>query len=121
MSLAPSNEAEPHLGPLAAPTAGLRPILEQTVARVFDVDTDLIRRPTRGRARVALARQVTMYLAHVACGLSLTEPGALLERDRTTVAHACQVVEERRDDPRFDRAIELLEHVTKVLTRPCSA
>jgi hypothetical protein len=45
----------------------------------------------------------------------------LLERDRTTVAHACQVVEERRDDPRFDRVIELLERVTKVLTHPCSA
>ena len=56
-----------------------------------------------------------MYLAHVACGLSLTEAGALFGRDRTTVSHACQVVEERREDPEFDRALQLLENVTRVL------
>ncbi|MCL4766468.1 MAG: chromosomal replication initiator DnaA [Hyphomicrobiaceae bacterium] len=98
--------------------ASLRILLEQTVARVFDVELDLMRLPTRGRARVAMARQVAMYLAHVACGLSLTEAGDLFERDRTTVAHACQVVEDRREDSEFDRALDLLENVTKVLTYP---
>jgi chromosomal replication initiation ATPase DnaA len=70
--------------------------------------TDL-RGSTRGRAKVALARQVAMYLAHVGCGLSLTETGRLFGRDRTTVAHACGVIEDRRDDPLFDRALDLLE------------
>jgi chromosomal replication initiation ATPase DnaA len=93
----------------------LRDLIEQAVARAFDVDPELLRMPTRGPARVAMARQVVMYLAHVACGISLTDTGELLERDRTTVAHACQVVEDRREDPTFDRAISLLENVTKVL------
>jgi chromosomal replication initiation ATPase DnaA len=93
----------------------LRHVLEETVARVFDVDLEHIRLPTRGRARVATARQVAMYLAHVACGLTLTEAGDLFGRDRTTVAHACQVVEDRREDQDFDRAIELLENIAKVL------
>ncbi len=48
-------------------------------------------------------------LAHVMCGLTLTEVGLLFGRDRTTVAHACAVVEDRRDDPVFDRALDLLE------------
>ena len=99
----------------SAAADNLRSVLEQTVARVFDVELDLIRLPTRGRAKVAMARQVGMYLAHVACGLSLTEAGALFGRDRTTVSHACQVVEERREDPEFDRALQLLENVTRVL------
>ena len=93
----------------------LRHMLEETVARVFDVDLEHMRLPTRGRARVATARQVAMYLAHVACGLTLTEAGDLFGRDRTTVAHACQVVEDRREDQEFDRAIELLENIAKLL------
>ena len=103
------------LQPFRQSPVGVRLLLEQAVARVFDVETDLMRLPTRGRARVALARQVAMYLAHVGCGLSLTESGELFDRDRTTVAHACHVVEGRREDPGFDRAIELLERVIKVL------
>jgi chromosomal replication initiation ATPase DnaA len=98
--------------------AGLKTMLEQTVALVFDVALDQIQRPTRGPAQVAVARQVAMYLAHVACGLSLTDAGALFARDRTTVAHACQVVEDKREEPAFDQAIELLECVVKVLAMP---
>ena len=59
-----------------------------------------------------------MYLAHVACGLSFTDVGLLFSRDRTTVAHACRVVEDRRDDPVFDRALELLEWVVPTLVAP---
>lgn len=95
--------------------ASLGLLLEQTVARVFDVELDLMRLPNRGRARVAIARQVAMYLAHVTFGLSLTEAGDLFGRDRTTASHACQVVEERREDPEFDRALDLLENVARVL------
>jgi hypothetical protein len=40
--------------------------------------------------------------------MSLTEVGAMFGRDRTTVAHACLRVEYRRDDPNFDRALDVL-------------
>ena len=59
-----------------------------------------------------------MYLAHVGCGLSLTEVGRLFARDRTTVAHACGLIEDRREEPGFDRALELLEGVVRLLTLP---
>lgn len=87
------------------------------VAQVFGVDAAAIDAETRGRAEVALARQVAMYLAHVACGKSLTDVGRMFSRDRTTVAHACAVIEDKRDDKVFDRAIELLEMVVAALTR----
>jgi|GEM_PF-3264417 len=106
-----SPRAELH----SMPAMELHTLLDLMVAGVFDVESDLLRLPTRGRARVALARQVAMYLAHVACGLSLTAVGELFERDRTTVAYACGVVERRRDEPSFDGAIELLECIVRVL------
>lgn len=67
---------------------------------------------------MALARQTAMYLAHVACELSLTEVGLLFDRDRTTVAHACGVIEDRRDDRVFDRVIDLLERAVRALLAP---
>ena len=86
-----------------------RAAIEQAVVQVFGVGYDDLHGITRGRARIAFARQVAMYLAHVACRLSLTDTGRLFGRDRTTVAHACTVIEDRRDDPVFDRALDLLE------------
>jgi chromosomal replication initiation ATPase DnaA len=94
-----------------------REAIEQAVIQVFGIAYKDLRRTTRGRAKVALARQVAMYLAHVGCGLSLTETGRLFERDRTTVAHACGVIEDRRDDPTFDRALDLLEWAVPALTQ----
>ena len=88
------------------------------VAQVFGVDAAALDGGTRGRAEVALARQAAMYLAHVACEKTLTEVGRMFARDRTTVAHACAVIEDRRDDPMFDRVIELLELVVRALTAP---
>ncbi len=60
---------------------------------------------------------MAMYLAHVACGLSLTEVGALFDRDRTTVAHGCGVIEDLRDDPATDRTLMNLEAALAALTR----
>jgi chromosomal replication initiation ATPase DnaA len=98
--------------PLAEASPGLlvpRAAIEQAVVQVFGVAYDELHGNTRGRAKIAFARQVAMYLAHVACRLTLTDTGRLFGRDRTTVAHACTVIEDRRDDPVFDRALDLLE------------
>lgn len=93
-------------------------VIEDTVAQVFGVTHADLGIRSRGKAHIALARQVAMYLAHVICGLTLTEVGLLFGRDRTTVAHACAVVEDRRDDPVFDRALDLLEWALPSLMNP---
>ena len=49
------------------------------------------------------------------CWVSLTEVGHLFERDRTTVAHACGLVEDRRDDPDFDYRLNHLERAVSCL------
>ena len=54
-----------------------------------------------------------MYLAHVAFGLNFTEVGRAFGRDRTTAAHACRAIEDRRDEARLDTALADLEHALR--------
>lgn len=98
----------------------VRRAIDPAVAAVFEVDIDDLCAATRRSPRAAFARQVAMYLAHVVCGLSLTEVGALFARDRTTVAHACEVVEDRRDDADLDGRLEHLEHAVGSLINALS-
>ena len=91
------------------PASLARPLLEQAVSRAFMVDSAELWSVTRGCPRAAFARQVAMYLAHIAWGLTLTQVGQVFTRDRTTVAHACSLIEDLRDDRVLDRSLELLE------------
>ena len=84
-------------------------LMETAVAAAFAVAVEDLRAPSRRCAEVAFARQAAMYLAHVALGLSLSTVGRLFRRDRTTAAHACMTVEQRRDDPTIDRLLAMLE------------
>lgn len=95
----------------ASDRAAARRMIEATVAAAFALPVDELAAPTRRRAEVAFARQIAMYVAHVGLGLSLTETGALFGRDRTTAAHACRVVEDRRDDGDLDRLLDAIEAV----------
>jgi chromosomal replication initiation ATPase DnaA len=72
----------------------IREATEIGVSMVFGVRLGELRGSSRGPARAAFARQAAMYLAHVVFGLSLTEVGHIFERDRTTVAHACGLIED---------------------------
>jgi hypothetical protein len=62
-----------------------------------------------------------MYLAHVAFGLSLTRVGVCFGRDRTTVRHACALIEDSRDDPRCEFGLSALEAALLALRSSLSA
>ena len=79
------------------------------IAREKHVPIRLLTHPSRCRNRTARARQLAMYLSHVVLGRSLTEIGDAFGRDRTTVSHACAVIEDMRDDPAFDAEVTALE------------
>lgn len=70
----------------------------------------------RASRRVSTARQIGMYLAHTAAGLPLTIVAAHFGRDRTTAAHACRLVEDRRDDEKFDAALVELESLLSAIS-----
>lgn len=68
----------------------------------------------RGRRRtasIALPRQIAMYLCRKLTNLSLSEVGAQFGgKDHTTVLHACDKIERRRNEDRpFDATIQSLE------------
>jgi chromosomal replication initiation ATPase DnaA len=76
---------------------------------------------TRGAAHAAFVRQVAMYLAHVAFEMSLSRIAYAFERDRSTVAHACRVIEDKRDESEFDARIGALEEALRLAPAPLTA
>jgi len=83
------------------------------VAFDFGLEAAALEAILRGSQRVAFARQIAMYLAHVGFGLSFEAIGRTFGRDRTTVAHACRVVEDGRDDIWFDCRVATLEMICR--------
>lgn len=69
---------------------------------------------SRSSAEIALARQTAMYLAHTKFGISYGEVGDFFCRDRSTVAHACRLVEDRRDNCEFDRSLSRMENIVDI-------
>jgi chromosomal replication initiation ATPase DnaA len=88
--------------------------IEKTVAVTFHIAESELRAPTRRKATTAFARQVAMYIAHVGCGMNYSQIGRLFGRDRTTAAHACRLIEDRRDDPDFDLSLDYLERAVQL-------
>lgn len=72
----------------------------------------------RGSAGAASARQVAMYLCHVAFELSLARVAEAFERDRSTVAHACHIIEDKRDNEGFDAWVASLEAMLREAPAP---
>ena len=65
----------------------------------------------RGPGDTARARQIAMYLLHTSLSASYGEVARAFRRDRTTVSHACRLIEDMRDDPRHDALLCRLEAV----------
>lgn len=86
-----------------------RAVIESVVCAAFGRRVRELRADSRQGATTAFARQCAMYLSHVVLGLNYSECGRAFGRDRTTAAHACRVIEERRDDTRMDAVIAALE------------
>ena len=80
-------------------------------AALFNVSSRELRQPGRNGQAVSRVRQIAMYVAHVALGISMGDVGRGFGRDRTTVLHACHLIEDMRDDEDFDRAVVMMERV----------
>lgn len=81
----------------------------KTVSMALDMPLRRLQASSRSSAEAALARQIAMYLCHTIFSLLLTEIGIYFQRDRTTVAYACSLVEDKRDEMAFDVLLEQLE------------
>jgi Bacterial dnaA protein helix-turn-helix len=90
-------------------------------AAAFAVPAGELLASRRRSPTIAFARQSAMYLAHVTFGLSYGEVGRAFKRDRTTAAHACQLIEDRRDDPAVEAILGPLECACAALRRRLNA
>ncbi len=84
-------------------------LVQITVSRVTGVALREICAQTRRPPKVALTRQIAMYLSHVVFEMTLTDVALGFGRDPSTVKYAFRRVEEMREDPDLDRTLEWLE------------
>ena len=80
-------------------------------AALYNVSSKELRQVGRTGTGVARVRQIAMYVTHVTLGITMQEVGRGFARDRTTVRHACHLIEDLRDDEDFDRAVMTTERV----------
>lgn len=83
--------------------------LVRRVARTRRTSLRALLNPSRGRDREAEARKLAMYLLHVVLGRSQETVADYFGRDRTTVAHACQRLEDQRDSTMLEAEIAEIE------------
>jgi chromosomal replication initiation ATPase DnaA len=116
------------IAPAGVITRRLSPVTEERVADIcecvmdivaalFNVSGTELRRPGRCSTGVVRVRQIGMYVTHVVLGLNMTEIGRGFGRDRTTVQHACHLIEDMRDEEEFDRIVHMTEQVTAAAFR----
>ena len=83
------------------------------VAKHFGVSIAQMMCKTRAKAKVARARQIAIYLAHTKFSVSYRQAAIFFHRDRTTIAHACKIIEDQRDDQNFDAMITKVEYLVE--------
>lgn len=85
--------------------------LTQELLQAVGVDSD-----SGGRRRSAgHVRQVAMYVCHVAYSMPMGEVAQAFGRDRSTVGHACRMVEDRRDDAAYDGFVTIIERMASAV------
>ncbi|WP_244474642.1 MULTISPECIES: helix-turn-helix domain-containing protein [unclassified Rhizobium] len=85
--------------------------LTQELLQAIGLDSD-----SGGRRRSAgHVRQVAMYVCHVAYSMPMGEVAQAFGRDRSTVGHACRMVEDRRDDAAYDGFVTIVERMASAV------
>lgn len=110
---------KPYMGKWGAlpkiPSAMLLPggarayLAQMAVCEAFGVHLVALTAEGRGRRKIAFARQTAMYLCRLVFAMRLSEIARCFGRDRTTVAHALDRIEEARENARFDAKLRRLE------------
>lgn len=80
----------------------------------FNVSGRELRSNSRCERPVARVRQIGMYVAHVTLALTMSEVGRAFGRDRSTVNHACHLIEDMREEQEFDRIIQTIENIVRM-------
>ena len=83
----------------------LNTFVNQMVATAFELKAEQLLNIQNREARTYRARQISMYLMNTSLSLNFVEIADFYGKDRSTVSHACGVIEELRDIVKFDEQI----------------
>lgn len=89
-------------------TASCR-LVESAIGSALKISLHSLRQHNRGIQAIAFARQTAFYLAHIVFGMTYTSVGLAFGRDRTTIRHACHLLEDKRDQPFHDFILSALQ------------
>ena len=95
--------------------SGLGSALFVLLSDFFQVPIEELRSTQRGSSHVARIRQFGMYIAHTMFGLSMSEVAHAFNRERTTIKHACHLIEDMREDTSFDRSVSSFEYLIRTI------
>lgn len=95
-------------------------VVWRLVCELFDAafEPELSLSPMARRRPRCHMRQIAMYLSHVVLSVPYGTIAVAFGRDRSTVAHSCAVVEDRRDDKAYDRFVERCERCVNAVFQP---
>lgn len=101
--------------PASMPLTQACRIVRHVVAELVMMTNDRVTMRRDRRRMMCHIRQIAMYVCHVCLSIPLSEIGDAFGRDRTTVSHACHVVEDRRDDSAYDELISTVERIVSAV------
>lgn len=81
----------------------------------FQVSIQELRSAHRGTNHIARIRQFGMYIAHTMFGLTMSDVAYAFCRERTTVKHACHLIEDMRENEKFDRSVSSFECLIRTI------
>lgn len=112
----PDEQPAPGLvSPASMPLAQACRVVRHVVAELVMMTSDRVTVRRDRRRMLCHVRQIAMYVCHVSLSIPLSEIGQAFGRDRTTVSHACHVVEDRRDDSAYDELIATVERIVSAV------
>lgn len=108
-----SERRLPEISGEAASIAACDGIID-LLAAFFSVNSRLLRSSSRSAHDIARVRQIGMYVAHVTLGLRMADVAAGFSRKKSTVVHACHLIEDMREDIEFDRVVGRAEEIVSI-------
>ncbi|WP_252192692.1 helix-turn-helix domain-containing protein [Rhizobium sp. CSW-27] len=99
------------VAPASLPLPQVCRIVRHLVAELVMMTADRASFRRDRRRMLCHVRQIAMYVCHVSLSIPQGDIGDAFGRDRSTVGHACSVVEDRRDDAAFDDLVSTVERM----------
>ncbi|MEW7007785.1 hypothetical protein AB2J24_08250 [Lentilitoribacter sp. EG35] len=84
-------------------------ILQSVVHELLDLKYSNSR--ATATKRKTHVRQVVIYVLNVNFGIPMRQLAKMFNLNRSTIAYTCQTIEDRRDNPNYDRFVSAVERI----------